>query len=245
MRRFTLFIIALCVITLCRAQKVYVVAAGVNDYADPKVNDLHCCENDVADFCSLMVKQRATVYKFTGHQATKANIKNALTTICTSATAQDAVVFFFSGHGYPGGFCPYDMRQISDGLSYAEMQTIFKQCRAGRKVVFADACFSGGLRNRRSSAPNINKNGDVMFFLSSRTNETSQEVQYGKNGQFTRFLIRGLGGGADVNRDRIITAKEIYTFVHNGVSVATRDQQHPVMWGKFDNNMPVLVWKKR
>lgn len=56
------------------------------------------------------------------------------------------------------------------------------------------------------------------------------------------FLERGLRGGADTNKDRVITAKEIYNFVHQGVVEASRNRQHPVMWGKFDGNMPVIKW---
>lgn len=243
MRHFLILITAFIFVATAKAQNIYVIAAGVNDYADPSVNDLRCCENDVEDFCSLMTKQKVFMYKHTGRQATKTAILNALTTICQNATEKDFILFFFSGHGYPNGFCPYDMTNYNNGLSYAEMQNVFKQSRAGKKIVFADACFSGGLRKKKSNIPNINKDGDVIFFLSSRTNEKSQEA--GKNGQFTRFLIRGLGGGADVNRDRIITAKEIYDFVHKGVVIATYDKQHPVMWGKFDNDMPILTWTHR
>ena len=83
-----------------------------------------------------------------------------------------------------------------------------------------------------------------MFFLSSRTNETSQEMLGGPNGQFTRFLVRGLGGGSDKNRDKKISAKELYDFVHEGVSVATGNKQHPVMWGRFNNTMTILDWGK-
>ena len=38
------------------------------------------------------------------------------------------------------------------------------------------------------------------------------------------------------------TAKEIYNFVHQGVVEASGNRQHPVMWGKFDGNMPVIKW---
>ena len=80
-----------------------------------------------------------------------------------------------------------------------------------------------------------------MLFLSSRTNETSQETQY-KNSLFTIFLERGLRGGADKNKDRRINAREIFEFVHTGVSKASGGKQHPVMWGKFDNNMTIIKW---
>lgn len=228
------------------AQRTYIVIAGVNDYIDPAVNDLRCCEADADSYYALMSKKKdAVVHIFKGRNATKSNILSALQSVCRQAGSNDAVVFFFSGHGYPGGFCPVDMtgRSKNSGLSYAEMQTAFKQCKAKRKMVFADACFSGGLRKDKSTAANEARNGEVMFFLSSRTNEMSQEVAGGKNGQFTRFLVRGLGGGADSNRDRVITAKEIYDFVHKAVAYATAEKQHPVMWGRFDNSMPVMIWK--
>ena len=31
-------------------------------------------------------------------------------------------------------------------------------------------------------------------------------------------------------------------FIHKGVSVATGNKQHPVMWGRFNNSMAVLNW---
>ena len=36
-----------------------------------------------------------------------------------------------------------------------------------------------------------------------------------------------------MNRDKVITAREIYDFVHQGVTNASGGRQHPVMWGKF------------
>ena len=81
-----------------------------------------------------------------------------------------------------------------------------------------------------------------MFFLSSRSNESSIERPIMKNGYFTAFLERGLRGGADNDLDRVITAKELYDFVSKGVKEISVDKQHPVMWGNFSNNMPVIKW---
>ena len=49
---------------------------------------------------------------------------------------------------------------------------------------------------------------------------------------------------ADYKNSRIwvITSKEIYNFVHQRVVEASGNRQHPVMWGKFDGNMPVIKW---
>ena len=81
-----------------------------------------------------------------------------------------------------------------------------------------------------------------MLFLSSRENEVSIESPSMKNGFFTTCLQRGLRGGADINRDRIITAKELFEFVSLGVKKLSRDKQHPVMRCKFSDSMPVMIW---
>ena len=47
---------------------------------------------------------------------------------------------------------------------------------------------------------------------------------------------------ADTDKDRVITAKEIYNFVHQGVVEASGNRQHPVMWGKFNETMLVIKW---
>lgn len=245
MRHLILFIVAILLASNVQAQTTYLLAVGINDYNDPKVHDLRCCENDVQSISAVMKKQKATVVQCLGKTATKKNILSALKVFCEDAKADDAIIFFFSGHGYPGGFCPVDMTgRNTNALTYEEIQTVFKNSKSRRKIVIADACFSGGLRKNKSTATNQNKNGEVMFFLSSRTNEVSQEVPNGKNGQFTKFLVRALGGGADYNRDRVITAKELFKFVSEGVSVATGNKQHPVMWGKFNDNMAITDWRQ-
>lgn len=246
MRRIVSLLLLLCA-TCSYAQKLYVISVGICDYKDPQVNDLRFTEADVASFNKVIKTHTNEVYSLLGSNATHANVYRHISQVFSKASSEDAVIFFFSGHGYPGGFCCYDMSNSGGGLTYSEIASLFKSCKAKRKMVFADACFSGGLRKekRGDDATSSVRNGNVMFFLSSRTNETSQEMIGGPNGQFTRFLVRGLGGGADNNRDRIVTAKELYDFVHEGVTTATANKQHPVMWGRFDNTMVVMNWNKK
>ena len=132
----------------------------------------------------------------------------------------------------------------TNGLTYKDLQMLLKKCKSNSKIIFADACFSGGARMEGNSeiSESVFRQSNVLFFLSSRTNEISQEMMKGTNGQFTRFLVRGLGGGADYNRDKLITAKELFDFVSKGVRKATYERQHPVMWGKYDDNMVILNW---
>ena len=47
---------------------------------------------------------------------------------------------------------------------------------------------------------------------------------------------------ADRNRDRKITARELFDYVSTGVKNISNDNQHPVMWGKFRDNMTIIQW---
>lgn len=227
-----------------KAQKLYVVSIGISDYAF--INDLRYTENDVRSFNNVMKRHTKNIITLTGKVATHHNTVKSIESVFSKAKKEDKVILFFSGHGYPGGFCCYDMKPNGrpNGLTYKELQMLFKKCKSNSKIIFADACFSGGVRmesNNEISESGL-RQSNVLFFLSSRTNETSQEMMKGTNGQFTRFLVRGLGGGADYNRDKLITAKELFDFVSKGVRKATYERQHPVMWGKYDDNMVILNW---
>lgn len=250
------------------AQKIYVVSVGIADYKE--INDLRLTENDVRVFNEQMDLQGAQITSLLGSQATHTNIISTLRESFAKAKKEDTMIFFFSGHGYEGGFCCWDMSSesptLSDnpvtrnvqerkrlasankyygGLSYAEMQILFRNCRAGKKIVFADACYSGGLHkgNQLNLSVQSARNGDVIFFLSSRTDETSLEVNEKDNGLFTYYLIEGLRGKSDANEDNKITIREIFDYVYQTVVAYAdkkRHSQHPVMWGKFNEDTPIF-----
>ena len=181
------------------------------------------------------------VVAYTNEQAKVSIILHAANELFSKASAADAITFFFSGHGVPGCFICYD-----GVLKYKELVGIMSKSLANTKMVFADACFAGKARQEDSADDGQNKADNVLFFLSSRSNETSAERKFGwKNSLFTGYLERGLRGGADINKDRTITARELFLFVSKGVAEQSRQKQHPVMWGKFDDNMPVMIWKKK
>ena len=218
------------------AQKIYLVSIGISDYPG-KINDLRLPVNDASAMYNLYIENsNADAILLTNKSATKSSILSKTADLFRKAKANDIVVFYFSGHGYPGGFVAYDTF-----LTNQEIRKLFSDCKANNKMVFADACFSGDLREHKASKDGPGKN--VMLFLSSRDNEVSIETPLMKNGFFTACLIRCLKGGADVDRDRVITAKELYSSVRKGVIKMSKDKQHPVMWGHFDDNMPVMIWK--
>lgn len=218
----------------------FVVCVGVSDYPDEK-NDLSLPVGDANAIAVVYEKNGdARVKVLTDKKATLKKVLKAIGQMASRATSDDAVCFYFSGHGVPGGFVCYDGVIAYDVLSRKLLSSA-----AGTKIVIADACYSGMARNLKQygapSAETVGKN-NVVFFLSSRTNEKSKEKEGWRNSIFTAYLERGLQGGADVDRDRIITVREIYNFVSEGVAKTSLDKQHPVMWGKFEDKMPLMKW---
>ena len=221
--------------------KVYLVSVGIADYPGTS-SDLSLPVKDAKTITWLYSKNSNVEYKqLLDSRATKSNIIDAMTTLFAKAGRDDIVVLFFSGHGYPGGFSAYD-----GYLDYASIRKAMAKSRSRNKMIFADACFAGKLREGRpqhsQSSVNSAKKAQVMLFLSSRSDEVSREIPSMQNGFFTTYLQKGLRGNADANRDRTITAKELFDFVSEGVIKISNGKQHPVMWGKFPDNMPVMVW---
>ena len=214
----------------------YVVCVGVADYPG-KLNDLVVSANDALTVQKIYSTNGvADVRCLTDDDATVERVKIVMRQTFSRAKADDAIIFFFSGHGVSGGFCCYD-----GSLFYKDVVNAMVGSKARTKIVLADACYAGKMRSSGKHDKKLGQDKDIMFFLSSRTTEKSMETGY-SNSLFTIFLERGMRGGADTNRDRHVTARELYDFVHNGVTEKSKGRQHPVMWGNFDKNMDVIKW---
>jgi uncharacterized caspase-like protein len=201
------------------------------------------------------------------------NIKWALGTfLARSAKKDDTVLIFFAGHGAPeidqrgverDGLAKYLIPSDADpddlystALPMDEMQTIFGRVEAERMVVFLDACYSGAAGGRTFSSKKTRaSNLDDQFLerltrskgraiiTASRTSEVSIELPELGHGIFTYYLVQGLKGAADLNKDGIITVQELYEYVEQQVSVKSRSvggNQHPVMKGEMEGALPLV-----
>lgn len=219
----------------CILAKVYLVSIGIADYPSAKY-DLRVSANDAKTIADIFLATKdASVSILINERATRSEVLNTMKSTFSNAKKDDEVIFYFSGHGISGALVCYD-----SFLYYDDIFNILRTSSASKKIIITDACFSGKMRNNKQQKRKF-QSEDIMFFLSSRTTELSLESKY-RNSLFTIFLERGLRGGADTNHDRIITAYELYRFVHSGVTKASKKSQHPVMWGRFNHDMPIIKW---
>lgn len=212
------------------------MSVGIADYPG-SYRDLNLPENDARAIASLYKRcNSAHTVLLLNENATRENIIIEAKSLFSKAGKQDVIIFFFSGHGSDGCFCAYD-----GNLEYSELRSVFASSKATSKIIFADACHSGSMRQGGHTGRH-NLGSDVMLFLSCRDEEYSIERLDMENGYFTACLVRCLKGGADGNKDKIITARELYKGTRKGVIRLSQDRQHPVMWGNFNDNMPVIDW---
>lgn len=226
----------------CSQGQLYAVIVGVSKYRQAE-NNLQCSAIDAQEMYGLLKKHapETNLQLLTDERATADNVLSAVNKMFTKTSESDIVLFYFSGHGDTGYYYAHDGR-----LLHSQLQAVFKNTKAKRKLVFADACMSGSMRKpgkTHTSRQSNRFNDNVLLFLSSRSDQMSREIISLKNSVFTYFLMAGLRGGADANHDRIITAKELFDFVSPKVKERTNGGQAPVMWGKFDDNMIILNWK--
>jgi hypothetical protein len=155
--------------TLTRKGTVYVLAVGINAYANPQY-DLKYAVADATDFSAEIQQQQERVGQYgavvvstlLNAEATKTNITRQLLEIAKRAQPEDAVFLYFAGHGTAQGkhfyLIPHDLGYMgarvkldpaglqaitTHGISDSELEQVFEALDAGQLLVVVDACNSG------------------------------------------------------------------------------------------------------
>ena len=248
MRRLALISIllfALAALPLWVQARSYALCVGLDSYPAKVgrygVRPLRVSANDARVMMNMFSANGFSTSLLTDSSATCEAVLRAIKYRFYTAKENDVVIFYFSGHGTEEGLLCYD-----GVLGNGDIVQEFKRCKAKTNMLIADACYSGKMRCDSVWQNAFSKSDNVILFLSSRTNEVSRETMY-SNSLFTMYLERGLRGGADVNKDMRITARELYDFVHESVNQDDffKGMQHPVMWGGFDANSIIVNWEKK
>ena len=244
--------------------KLYAVLIGVSDYeqADLKLN---FAAKDARDFAKALKRQEGGLYSkveiriLDDANATRGDILDALDWLEGEVTSRDVGILFMAGHGVtdnkqrfyylPVDANPKKLRRTA--LSQSDIQDVMGAL-AGKALMFLDACHSAaGLKTQGRRGPAditgvINElssaeNGIVMF-ASSTGREVSLEDTRWQNGAFTKALLEGFDGKADLIKDGSISLKELDAWLAERVKELTDRQQHPVgYWPQTIQNFPVAV----
>ncbi len=226
--------------------EVYSLLIGISDYKNiPNDKDLQFCDDDVVLFYKFLKNDlkisESNIYVLTNQEATYSNIVDAAEYVFKKAKKEDLVIFYFSGHGDNGKVLSYDYDGKSNGLSFGKIAELFKNCASENKIIFADACRIGGLKPQKNEASS-SISDKIIAMVSCRANEYSREHSYIKQGFFSYFLLEGLKGKADINKDKKLTITELHLFVKKNVSYVTDNKQNPITFGNFPLNQVILSY---
>lgn len=261
MKKLLLCICLIAVSALAHAYKdTYALIVAVADYKSSSVPDLKYTVNDAEHFYDFLRSKKggavpsSNIVYLTGSSATKANIISRGKSLFSRAGKDDRVIFFYSGHGDRGCFVPYDANSYGENLLYfSEVKSIFKCSPSTTKLLFADACRAGSMKSFSSKKvqQNINRerkassNTNIAVMVACRGSEKSWEMDDLRQGIFTYYLIKGLGGAANADNNQYVTIKELYYYVYKRTrakAAAENRKQTPELFGDFD--LRLIVAKK-
>ena len=249
----------------------YAVIIGVSEFSElPKEEWLDYADDDARAFHQFVTSPRGrgflpeNVFLLTNEEASFQAIRSRLgSTLAKKIKPEDTVYIFIATHGMvereaarEGYLLGYDSDRedlYSSALPMRELGTIMtNRLRTARRVLlFADACRAGKLGQAQGSVNRYiedvsRQRGEVMGLLASRPNEFSREgPQFGGgHGVFTYYLLKGLMGEADADKDNTVTAAEIVSYLQTNVEDATERQQHIRDFGDFEPDTPLAFTDK-
>jgi len=240
------------------------LVVGVAKYKHPKIRRLSLSDKDARDFAEFLKRQTKLfrsvhVTLLRNENATRSEIEKQLYYNLRRAGKDDTIILFFSGHGaddpnLPGEFffLTHDAEPefLAATALHMNRQWFLQKLDSKRVVVIADACHAGGFASKetKSGQPSIENfmrqfkesEGKVLV-TSSRPDELSMEKPRLPNSVFTHYLLLGLRGEADADKDRVITLKELYDYVYENTKNETNGVQHPQWEGRLVGILPMAL----
>lgn len=243
--------------------QTYALLIGISKYQRPDLS-LQFAHSDAETFSKLLTSAlgggvpASNILLLTDDKATTAAVRNGFQDFLKRrATKNDTVIILVAGHGTvetPGSKNAFILTHDADpqdltstALPMAELQSLFEEQlqKVGRVFLFVDVCKAGTIGSIQNTSVNSNVqqlgdiDGDLFGLLASRPREVSFEGPEfgGGHGAFSYFVMKGLGGAADADGNKVVTASELIDYVNRQVPDATKNKQHPREFGVYDNSM--------
>ena len=166
------------------------------------------------------------------------------------------VYVFYSGHGYPSQdgsslyFLPFNVdKQYLDRTSVKQKEVVaaLQKAQAKSVTMFIDACYSGqtrggevliaGLKPIALKADEKDYPPEFTVITASAADQFSSASQDLKHGIFSFYLMKGMEGDADLNKDGKMTSGELQRYLSEMVgrqAMGMNRKQQPQLFGDAD-----------
>ena len=225
-------------------QKKVAVVIGINNYTNWP--PLECAVNDACAIKRYLHNQKYKILTLMDREATRTNILKTLGyELPRLCDPEDAALIYFAGHGHTenlldggkeGYIVPVDAGTSDcflSAISMRQLRSIIQRIKAKHIMFLMDSCYSGLGFSRsagvaKSESDYIHKVASfraVQMITAGGMNE--QAVEQRGHGIFTNYLLTGLTGPADLDKDGYITGGELGVYLRSSVSKQSNNRQTP------------------
>jgi WD40 repeat protein len=230
------------------SSSLYALAIGINDYPDKKLK-LDCAAPDAQALGQAFRTNSRSLFRavevklLLNGEASRANILDGLQWLTRSAKTGDVAVVFYAGHGdskIEGELylipADADIRDLKNtGILADSIRRTLGELPSTAMLIM-DACFAGDIDARKRKKRGLPDQSDaflrqlmydsgvVVMCGASKEQEAAEEDG---RGFFTRAIVEGLAGRADMNKDGLVKFNELDTYVTERVLELSGGEQEP------------------
>lgn len=252
----------------------YALLIAVRDYDKNELKNLRFSEADVVELAQILKNagySRVVLLTQT-EGANKSrflplavNIRKELKGLLEDRSSDDSVIVAFAGHGvqFKGSdesyFCPMDAK-LGDKKTLVALSEVYREldhCRANFKLLLVDACRNDPQSSEARARAEVELEsvtrpqvvlppGGLAAFYSCSAGQKAFENGDLKHGVFFHFVIEGLKGKADLDKDNQVDLDELVHYTKKRVPDFVKDEyggdvrQVPELVGKTQGSVPLM-----
>jgi WD40 repeat protein len=235
------------------AMRLFVLAVGINEYANPKYN-LNYAHDDAKGVLASLRDRSSSLFgtivveEVFDRDATREAILAAFKRISAAAGPRDSFLFYYAGHGVmaEGGdrqfyLAPTNVTQLygddaglaAKGISSAELLELSKQLPAQKQLFILDACQAagalqtvGGFRGaaEERAIAQLARSTGTHWLTAAGSEQFAAEFKTLGHGVFTYALLDALSGSADAGDGRV-TVNDLKGYLESRVPDLTREHR--------------------
>lgn len=255
--------------TVAVRPRLFLLACGVNEYANPKYN-LNYARADAEAFFSAWRERTGGLFEQVDvtlaldSDVTRVGLAQQFERIAASASPTDVFVFYYAGHGVidsRGAFhlAPHDVMQLygddaglaQKGVPTKDLLAWSQAIRAQKQLFLLDACQSGGALEglaQRGAAEEkaiaqLARATGTHWLVASGAEQFAAEFKTLGHGLFTYATLEALSGAA-AGDDRQLTVLELSSYLETRVPELALEhrgaQQYPASYGS-GHDFPIAL----
>lgn len=242
--------------------QTYAIVVGISDYADQGIESLEFAHKDALEFTKYLRSKaggqvpESNIKMLLNKKASWSAVYQAMDETLEKCVSGDLVYFYFSGHGdiennriYKLGYliCHNTPRnnyvnsslRIEDLNNFANTLSIEKKVKV---ILITDACHSGKLAGNQSGGSFLvadqlrtvlNQEARLTSCLPEQVSLEDKSWGGGRS-VFSYYLLNGLRGLADQNKDQKITLQDLNLYMTSSLS------KDPVLRSRKLKQTPVI-----